>query len=113
MLIVWKIPREVITALAVQGGDFMPEIKVYTVATGNVNPLVKASREAVKFIKKLDGFVGVHPEPPHGTLWLFKTENQAKKARNKMEAHGIQTGNNICECFIPSEVPTNVRHTKN
>lgn len=91
----------------------MTDTKVYTVATGNVNPFAKASREAVNFIKKLDGLVGAYPEPPYGTLWFFETENQAKKARNKMEAHGIQTGNNICECFIPSEVPSYVRYTKN
>lgn len=70
--------------------------KGYTVATGNVNPLLKRSREAVKYIKTLEGFVGVHPTP-YGTLWIFDTKNNAKGARNLMEYNGIQCGTNICE----------------
>lgn len=84
----------------------MSEVKVYTVAIGNP-PLPLESREvrknaekAVKFIKGLDGFIGVHPVPPRGTLCLFRTENDAKIARNRMNAEGIQTGDNICEGFI-------------
>lgn len=72
-------------------------MKAYTVATGNVNPLMKRSRQAVKYITKLEGFLGVHPAPPRGTLWLFDTENNAKIARNKMEDKGIVCGVNICE----------------
>jgi hypothetical protein len=73
---------------------------VWTVATGCVNPLKEASRQAVDFIKKLDGFVAVHPEYPCGILWLFDSENNAKGARNLMEAQGIQCGRNICRGWI-------------
>lgn len=69
----------------------------YTVATGNVNPLMKRSREAVKFISKLDGFVGVHPCYPYGTLLIFESKNTAKIARNRMENEGIKCGYNICK----------------
>lgn len=81
----------------------MKEIKAYTVATGNVNPLMKKSRQAAKFISKLDGFLGMIPMYPHGTLWAFKTEADAIRARNQMDAEGILTGNNICEVLIPEE----------
>ncbi len=74
--------------------------KAYTVAAGNVAPHKKASRDAVKFIKTLDGLLGVKPCYPSGTLLLFDTENNAKTARNRMDAVGIQTGRNICECEI-------------
>lgn len=69
----------------------------YTVATGNVDFLKKSSRDAVKYISQLEGLMGVHPMPPKGTLWIFDTENNAKKAKNKMEANGIQCGYNITE----------------
>ena len=75
-------------------------MKAYSVAVGNINPLQKASRDAVKFISKLKGFVGFYPHYPDGTLCFFKTENDAKRARNMMESEGIQTGHNICEMEI-------------
>ena len=75
-------------------------VKAWSVAVGNINPLQKASRDAVKYISKLNGFVGFFPHYPHGTLCFFKTENNAKIARNKMESKGIQTGRNICEMEI-------------
>lgn len=70
---------------------------LWSVATGNVNPLLKASREAVKYIQTLEGFVAVHPTPNwEGTLWLFDSENNAKGARNLLRAKGVKCGNNIC-----------------
>lgn len=79
------------------------EVKVWTVAVGNlpVPPFIpKKSKEAIKYISKLEGFVGFHPVPPHGTLCLFKTENDAKGGRNHMRAKGIQVGKNIGYVFI-------------
>ena len=73
---------------------------VWTVAVGNFNPLMKASRDAVKFIKDLEGLVAVHPCYPNGTLLLFDSKNNAKGARNLMQAKGIQTGRNICRGWI-------------
>ena len=71
-------------------------MKAWSVAVGNINPLQKSSRDAVKFISKLKGFVGFYPHYPDGTLCFFKTENEAKIARNMMNSKGIQTGHNIC-----------------
>ena len=75
-------------------------MKAYTVAVGNINPLMRASRYALKFIKKLNGFIGVHPHYPDGTLILFRTENDAREGKSRMESMGIKTGINICECEI-------------
>ena len=76
------------------------EMKAWTVAVGNFDPLIKGSRKALKYINKLDGLIGIHPCYPHGTLLLFVSENAAKIARNKLDATGVQTGRNICECFV-------------
>lgn len=75
-------------------------MKGWSVAVGNINPLQKASRDAVKYISKLKGFIGFYPHYHDGTLCFFRTENDAKIARNKMNSKGIQTGYNICELEI-------------
>lgn len=78
-------------------------MKVWSVATGNVDPRIKGCRRAVSFIKKQKGLIGGHPHPPNGSLWLFRTEDDAKRARNRMEARGILCGDNICEGEIEGE----------
>lgn len=70
----------------------MKESKVWFFCTGKVNPLIKASSQAVKYISKQKGFLGVYPYNERGTLWIFNTENNAKIARNKAEAKGIVCG---------------------
>lgn len=83
------------------------EVTCYTVAIPNL-PLFpdKKVKEFVKWIHTLDGFVGLRPEYPKGTLLIFKTENDAKRARNQIRVYpeyqgGV--GNNICEVFVPKE----------
>lgn len=85
-------------------GDKQPnEVSVYTVAVGNIslNPLFKKrQKQALDYISSLDGFIGLYPHPPYGTLCLFKNKNDAKAARNLMKSKGIGTGKNICEVYI-------------
>lgn len=80
------------------------EIDVWTVAVGNLPNIIQAldpnTRKAVDFICKLEGFLGFHPVPPHGTLCIFKSKNLAIRAKNLMNAEDIQTGFNIGHCFI-------------
>ena len=81
------------------------EISVWAVGVGNLpmtpNPFVmKRASKAMKYIKGLKGFLGVSPKPPFGTLCLFKTENDAKGARNMMKAKGIEVGKEICEVYV-------------
>lgn len=75
------------------------EVKTYTVAVGHIDPFNEKSVRAVEYIKKLKGLLGVHSEE-RGTLLLFKSEKEAKKARKKLNNKGIITGCNIYECFI-------------
>lgn len=82
----------------------MKEVKAYTVAIGNFSiPFTRDQKKIIKILMKLDGFYGLHPAYPHGTLLLFDSENNAKRARNELDMYGVQTGRNICECFIPEE----------
>lgn len=79
------------------------EVPVYTVAIANLPTIpTREIKEFVNWLTTLDGFIGLRPEYPHGTLLLFETENQAKIARNRISTYkgGVQTGNNICEVFI-------------
>ena len=84
------------------------EVTVYAVAIPNLaTPVlnntekeVADSKKAVALISGLAGLVGIYPCYPKGTLILFKTENDAKRGRNLMEADGIQTGSNISKVYV-------------
>ena len=82
----------------------MTEVKAYTVAIGNFSiPFTRDQKKILKIIKNLDGFYGLQPHYPHGTLLIFKSENHAKRAMNELEAMGVKTGGYVGECFIPEE----------
>lgn len=84
------------------------EIDAWTVAIGNLptiiqalNPEVKRQAdEALAIIKAQDGFIGLFPEPPRGTLCVFKSKQEAIRAKNIMMINGIETGNNICHVYV-------------
>ena len=70
---------------------------LWSVATGNINPFMRRSRKAIKYMMDQKGFVAVHPTPDNsGTLWLYDSENNAKGARNMARTQGIECGRNIC-----------------
>lgn len=85
------------------------EERCWTIAIGNLpapwsRRKVKKEAEAVlKYIKELDGFLGVTPIYPRGTLLIFRTENDAKRAKNSLDAKGVITGSHICEVFVKKE----------
>ena len=85
------------------------ELKAWAVATGNLPrwydaPWVKrGARRALRFIADQPGFLAFCPSPPCGTLCIFATENDAKRARNSMEAAGVPTGQRISECYVPRD----------
>lgn len=83
------------------------EVECYTVAIPNL-PMIPNRRvkKFVQWISKLEGFVGFRPEYPKGTLLIFKTENDAKRARNQIREYpnyegGV--GENICKVYVPGE----------
>ena len=62
----------------------------------------KATINWMKEIQSLEGFLGFRPEFPNGTILICKTENDAKRIRNRVKSYGVPTGG-IAECFIPKE----------
>ena len=93
----WKPPQ--------YGEPTEDQVKVWTVAVGNLPVFFVPRRvkKAIKFIQEQDGFIAFYPMYPNGTLCLFKTENDAKGARNMMRFTGIEVGDNICEVWINKE----------
>ena len=83
------------------------EVSAWTVAIGNLavpwentKKEVDDSLTVINYIATLDGYIGLYPLWPKGTLLLFKSENHAKRARNLIEAKGVQVGSNITEVFV-------------
>ena len=86
------------------------ETIVFTVGCGRILPLItarkkirKGMQEALEYIKKLDGFVGVRPVDLWHTLLLFDTENNAKRARNSLRAKDIQCANYIVPILVETK----------
>ena len=83
-------------------------VEAWTVAVGEIRPfaigkLRRMQKEALEFVKGTEGFLGIHPAPGRGTLLLYRTKNDAIRAKNLLDAKGCQTGKNICQCYIPRE----------
>lgn len=102
------------------GKDRKPnEVSAWTVAIPLIrfylNPLKrKRQDEAIQYIKTLDGFIGVYPYDPRGTLLLFRTKNDAKGARNLLKAKGCPVGDHICEIYVEKQyVPKEMQDDEN
>lgn len=83
-----------------------PGERLFSVATGNLAPWIKASREAAELMGEQDGFVGIAPMYPDGTLFFYASRPEAIRARNVARAKGIECGDNICVFKVgPDGVP--------
>lgn len=91
----------------------MKEVKAYALGvpnlagtTGKFHPrkVWRDSKKLMNYVTKLDGFLGIHPQYPHGTALIFRTENDAKRAKNLLiyDLKINQIGN-VVECFIPED----------
>lgn len=83
--------------------ELHPGCELWSVATGKLNMLRKASRDAVKFMGDREGFVCVNITPDGRMIWFFESENAAKIARNEAEAIGIVCGSNICRFVVAAD----------
>ena len=86
------------------------ETIVFTVGIGRIIPLPtdrrklrKAMEESIKYIKKLDGFIGVHPVDLWYNLLLFDSENKAKVGRNLLRAQGVQCSTYIFPILVKTK----------
>lgn len=82
------------------------EISVWAVGTIEMNPfatgdLAKLQEKIFSVMVGTDGLVGAHPVFGLGTLFLFKSEELADKARKAMQESGLPVGKSVTECFIP------------
>ena len=79
------------------------EVKVWCFTVGNLPRVMlfarKGVKEAVKLIRKQEGFIGFYINRPDGTLCLFDSENNAKGAKNVLGFKGAYVGN-IFEAYI-------------
>jgi hypothetical protein len=82
--------------------ELRPGERMWSVATGSVNPFMKRSRKAVEYIKGLDGLRCVHPAG-RGTLWFFASKDAAVRARNLMMGKGIKCGRNVCGFTVAAD----------
>ena len=86
------------------------ETIVFTFGCGRIMPLVtdrkktrKGMEEALEYIKKLEGFVGVQPVDLWHTLLIFDTKNNAKRARNLLRAKDVQCANYIVPILVETK----------
>ena len=86
------------------------ETIVFTVGCGRMillptdkKKLRKEMEEALEYIKKLDGFVGVHPVDLWHTLLLFDSFNNAKGGRNLLRFKGIECATYIVPILVETK----------
>lgn len=79
----------------------------WTVIVGNISIKTRHRKTLKEFVRILkedcEGFLGVNPCPPYGTILFFKTLNDAKISRNVLESKGIKCSREICDVHIPAE----------
>ena len=77
--------------------------KIYSVTIGNLPLRKKKALKIAEFVKSLDGFVGVCPYYPYGTLVFFDTLNDAKIGKNTLNAELHPVGKNIMRFIIAKD----------
>ena len=80
------------------------EVVCYAFAIANL-PIIpdRKVKNFLKYISGLEGYQGLYPHYPDGTLLIFNTENNAKAARNLVRNYRGYTGgvgDNIGEVYI-------------
>lgn len=81
------------------------EIIAFGLGAGRIVPVMgksKIMKKTFKYIKEMDGFIGVHPIDIWHTLLVFDTLNHAKGARNDLKGKGVPVGQ-VVPILIPKE----------
>ena len=82
------------------------EVIVFALGAGRTLPVLgktKAMIQAIDIIKKTEGFLGINSIDLWHTLLLYDTLNNAKGARNDLEAKGVQALGQIVPVLIPKQ----------
>lgn len=69
---------------------------VFALGVGRMIPMLgkgKQMKKAFEHIKRQKGFIGVHPIDLWKNLLVYRTLNDAKRARNELRSKGCDTGN--------------------
>ena len=77
---------------------------VFAFGVGRIVPMIgkkKTMKEAMEFIKQMQGFVGIHPVDLWHNLLVYDSLNNAKGAKNEIRSQGCQVGN-IAPILIPT-----------
>ena len=102
------VMKEVDTDLSGKQGEYanqfgrIDQVKCWAFGVGNLtfNPIwQKAQKKVLDLIKSQEGFKGLTPMYPRGTLLVFDTENNAKGARNILKANDVKCGG-ISEVYV-------------
>ena len=57
----------------------------------------------LRWIQKMDGFLGVKSNIPYGTICVFRTHEQAKNALIKIHRKGVEVYDVIQQVFIDKD----------
>ena len=71
------------------------EEMVFAFGVGRLIPVIgkmRAMKRTLEHIKKMDGFIGIHPLDMWHNLLLFSTLNDAKRGRNDLKSKGVSVG---------------------
>ncbi len=84
------------------------ESSVWAVAVPEFSPFAigkkkSYQRKIINMLMEQDGFIGVYPIIGKATLCMYKTENDAKIARNQLNNEDCPTGKEIIEVYIKTK----------
>lgn len=93
------------------------EISLWAIVTIEMNPFATGKQFELQeiifsVITESEGLVGAYPVLGTCTLFLFKSEELANKARKTMQESGLPVGKDVTECFVP-KADLNVFKAKN
>lgn len=69
---------------------------VFALGVGRMIPMLgkkKQMEKAFECIKNQEGFIGIHPIDLWKNLLIYRTLNDAKRAKNELRSKGCQIGN--------------------
>lgn len=80
----------------------------YAFCVGRMTPHLIMGREmrkglekALDMIKHQEGFIGIYPKDLWHNILVYRTLNDAKRAKNELRCEGVETGNYVIPVLVP------------